>query len=82
MGAEIQKFDAGKAVEAIRERIRAALADVIPDEQWDALIRAEVKDFLEDKRLETDRYSSGVVNGGATATAVKEKQQARQSRKS
>lgn len=59
MGTEINKakpFSAEKAVDAIRERIRGALADLIPDEQWDTLIRAEVKDFLEDRTVERNSY--------------------------
>lgn len=44
----IQAFNALGAVDAIREKIRGALYDAIPQEQWDALIKAEMKDFMTD----------------------------------
>lgn len=41
-------FDSSAAVNAIRDRIRGAMLDIIPDEQWDALIKAEMHAFMND----------------------------------
>jgi len=51
MGTDIveTKFDPHAAVDAIRVKIRLMALEVIPSEQWEALIRAELNDFMEDK---------------------------------
>ena len=43
-----QTFDPNAAVEAIRNKIRRAILDVIPQDQWDAMIRAEMHAFMND----------------------------------
>jgi hypothetical protein len=51
MGNEMEKpgqFDPNAAVKAIRDKIRKALVEIIPDEQWDALIKAEMRSFMQD----------------------------------
>lgn len=42
-------FDPAAAVNAIRDRIRGAMLDIIPTEQWDALIKAEMHAFMNDR---------------------------------
>lgn len=52
MTTDIEKpapFDPAAAVNAIRDKIRGAMLDIIPAEQWDALIRAEMHDFMNDR---------------------------------
>lgn len=41
-------FDPAAAVNAIRDKIRGAMLDIIPTEQWDALIKAEMHSFMND----------------------------------
>lgn len=51
MTAEIVKFDPGSYVEKLREKVKAALVDVVPDEQWDAMIKGEIDGFFKDKEV-------------------------------
>jgi hypothetical protein len=46
--ANPQPFDPAAAVNAIRDKIRGAMLDIIPDEQWNTLIKAEVEAFTKD----------------------------------
>lgn len=54
-----QPFDPTAAVNAIRDKIRGAMLDIIPTEQWDALIRAEMTSFMTD-RVERRQYGEDV----------------------
>lgn len=52
MSTDIEKpqpYDPNAAVEAIRTKIRGAMLDVIPDEQWNAMIKAEMASFMSDR---------------------------------
>ena len=42
-------FDPAAAVNAIRDKIRGQMLDVIPTEQWDNLIKAEMQAFMTDQ---------------------------------
>lgn len=54
-------FDPAAAVNAIREKIRGQVLDVIPSEQWDALIRSEMKSFMEDQVENKGSYNEKVI---------------------
>lgn len=43
-----QAFDPAAAVNAIRDKIRGQMLDVVPTEQWNALIQAEMQAFMHD----------------------------------
>ena len=62
--ADLEKFDASKYAEAIREKIKGAIIDVIPNEQWDAMILAEMKKFM-DERYEGSGYHRHHIPSGA-----------------
>jgi hypothetical protein len=47
---EVTKFDPNAYVDKIREKIKASLIDVIPDDQWNTMLRAEITQFFESKR--------------------------------
>ena len=46
MTNEVTKFDPTTYVDKVRDRIKQSLIDVIPDAQWDALLRAEIDAFF------------------------------------
>lgn len=52
--SDIQKFD---VTQAIRDRVRAALFESIPDEQMDAMIQAELKAFFSAPPYSRDELS-------------------------
>lgn len=54
MSTEIEKFDPSKLTGGIKDRIKATLASLIPDEQWEALINREVEAFFQEEQL--DQY--------------------------
>lgn len=58
---EIQKFDPTKLMEGIKDRIKAEFASLIPDEQWNQMVKKEVDDFF--NTTEQDRsYQSSIMN--------------------
>ena len=47
--SEIAKFDQANLMQNVRDRIKATFVGLIPDEEWDALVRKEVDAFLNEK---------------------------------
>jgi hypothetical protein len=47
---EVTKFDPNSYVDKIREKIKQSLVDVIPDDQWNTMLRAEIASFFEVKK--------------------------------
>lgn len=45
MPDDIQKLDLSSAADQIRDKIKLAYVDAIPEEQWKAMIKAELKKF-------------------------------------
>lgn len=43
---DIQKFDSQSLMDGVRDRIKATFVSLIPDEQWDALIKKESEAFF------------------------------------
>ena len=54
---QIAKFDPTTYVDKVRDKIKQSLVDVIPDEQWNAMLKAEISSFFENK-TEHDRWSN------------------------
>lgn len=46
MAEEIEKFDPSKLVDRVRERVQNTFAELIPEEQWKALVQKEINAFL------------------------------------
>lgn len=42
----IAKFDPSSYVEATRARVKSALVELIPDEQWNAMLKQQIDAFL------------------------------------
>ena len=51
MGDEIQQMDLNDAASKLRDKIKLGFAELIPDEQWEQMIRAEVVKFTEPKPI-------------------------------
>lgn len=64
MSNAIQPFDPAAAVNAIRDKIRGQMLDVIPTEQWDSLIKAEMKSFMTDVPMKNSWGETKVVTSG------------------
>ena len=54
---EVAKFDPATYVDKVRDKIKQSLVDVIPDEQWNVMLKAEISSFFESKTA-TDRWSN------------------------
>lgn len=61
MSTEVAKFDPATYVNAVRDKIKQSLVDVIPDEQWNAMLTTEISGFFEN-RTNRDQW------GGTTTT--------------
>lgn len=64
-------FDPSATINAIRDRIRGAMLDIIPDEQWDALIKAEMHAFMNDT-VEKRSYGESVTRPAGFKIIVRE----------
>ena len=49
MTNEVAKFDPSTYVDKVRDKIKQSLVDVIPDDQWNAMLRAEIETFFKTK---------------------------------
>lgn len=43
---QIEKFDPSKLMDGVKDRIKATFVSLIPDEQWEQMVYAESKSFL------------------------------------
>ena len=59
MSTEVTKFDPATYVDKVRDKIKQSLVDVIPDEQWNAMLKAEISSFFE-SRKERSTYNNEV----------------------
>src|SRR4051812_12848305 len=46
----IEKFDPSKLMDGVRDRIKATFVSLIPDAQWEQLVKAEIDRFFESNR--------------------------------
>lgn len=49
MSNEVTKFDATEALKSVKERIKDAFVSLIPDEQWDEMVKKEVDTYFQVK---------------------------------
>ena len=49
MSDEIEKFDANEAMQRVRERIKDSFVSLIPDEQWNEMVKKEVDSYFKEK---------------------------------
>ena len=55
MSTEVAKFDPSTYVDKVRDKIKQSLIDVIPDDQWNTMLKTEISSFFE-HRTERDRW--------------------------
>lgn len=55
----VEKFDPASYVDKVRDKIKQSLIDVIPDDQWNAMLRVEIGAFFESRKERTP-YSNEV----------------------
>lgn len=48
-------FDANQAMQAIKDKIKSAFVELIPDEQWSEMVKKEVDDFF---KVKEERFQS------------------------
>lgn len=65
-------YDPQKFADALRDRIRAGIMDVIPPEQIDALIKAEAEKWLQPTRVKDHRNDWVTGPSGLGALVIKE----------
>lgn len=49
MSGEIEKFDAAQAMKNVREKIKDTFVSLIPDEQWNDMVKKEVDEYFKPK---------------------------------
>lgn len=70
----VVKFEPGTFVEKLREKMKAALLDLIPEEQWESMLKAEVDAFFKNKTVQvnTASYYRNEERAGGFRSAVRE----------
>lgn len=51
---EVAKFDPVTYVDKVRDKIKQSLIDVIPDDQWNTMLKAEISSFFEPQAVPGD----------------------------
>ena len=46
---EVAKFDPATYVDKVRDKIKQSLIDVIPDDQWNVMLKSEIETFFKSK---------------------------------
>ena len=53
---EVAKFDPATYVDKVRDKIKQSLIDIIPDEQWNAMLAAEISSFFKEQVVPSNGY--------------------------
>ena len=53
---DVAKFDPSTYVDKVRDKIKQSLIDVIPDEQWNAMLKTEISAFFENRVASHSQY--------------------------
>lgn len=56
MTTEVAKFDPTTYVDKVRDKIKQSLIDIIPDEQWNAMLGAEISGFFKEQVVPGNGY--------------------------
>ena len=49
MENSVEKFDPSKLMDGVRDRVKATFVSLIPDDQWELLVKKEVDNFFKQK---------------------------------
>lgn len=49
MSQEIKKFDANEAMKSVREKIKDSFVSLIPDEQWNEMVKKELDEYFKQR---------------------------------
>lgn len=52
--SELLKFDPSQLMQGVKDRVKATFVALIPDEQWDQMVKKEVDDFFSRKNMWED----------------------------
>lgn len=53
---QIEKFDPSKLMDGVKDRIKATFVSLIPDDQWENMVKLESEKFFEKRVTEKDYY--------------------------
>jgi len=56
----LQTINSSDYVTALRDKIKTALVDIIPNEKWDAMIKAEVEIFFNVETYQQDNWGNKI----------------------
>ena len=51
METNLEKFDPSTLMQGVKDRIKATFVSLIPDEQWDKMVKNEVDDYFKPKQI-------------------------------
>ena len=46
MSGEVVKFNPAQIMQGVKDKIRATFVELIPDEQWNAMVQTEIEEFI------------------------------------
>lgn len=59
MAEDIQKFDPATLMQGVKDRIKATFVSLIPDEQWDQMVKKEIDAYF---RLDSQGYRHELIS--------------------
>jgi len=55
METSVEKFDPASLMQGVRDRIKSTFVSLIPDAQWEEMVKAEIDKFLKSDRWENPK---------------------------
>lgn len=56
--SNIEKFDPSKLMDGVKDRIKATFVSLIPDDQWEIMVKKEIDEFFREYNSGTQKRSS------------------------
>lgn len=72
MSQELEKFDPNTLADRLRQRIKDSIADLIPQEQWDVMLKKELEGFFNAKIDGRSWSSDGHLTPSVFSSAVRD----------
>jgi hypothetical protein len=67
--SNIKPFNAEDALKSVRERIKDSFVSLIPDEQWEQMVKKEIDEFFKERQV-TSSYTKQKSDFSSTVNSV------------
>lgn len=74
MAEEIEKFDPATLMQGVKDRIKATFVSLIPDAQWDQMVKREIDSYFESRDQNHYNYNRTISDFTYTVNEVLRKE--------